>query len=141
MVTMRTNYRFTKHLKERYQERILSIKKTEINIRDTALNTQILQDILTAKENRTWTNNQDLILHLYEEYGNCNFNILESTKTIFVCAKDDIAKNYLHVITCWHKVKDWFFKNIKLKVMTKDEKIIKIKELKKANKNKPSKKF
>ena len=138
---MRINYRFTKHLKERYQERILLVKKTEINIRDATLNTQILQDIFSAKENRTWTNNQDLILHLYEEYGSCNINILESSKTIFVCVKDDMAENCLHVITCWQKEKDWFLKNIKLKAMTKDEKIIRIKELKKANKNKPNKRY
>ena len=138
---MRINYRFTKHLKERYQERILLTKKDEINIRDNGLNTQILQDILSSKENRTWTNNIDLVLHLYEEYGNCNFNILESSKTIFVCAKDDLAENYLHVITCWHVEKDWFLKNIKMKAMTKDEKIIKIRELKKAKKNKIGKGF
>ena len=138
---MRTNYNFTKHVKERYQERILLTKKEDINIRVKSLCPTILQDIFSSKENRTWTNNTDLVLHLYEEYGNCNFIILESDKTIFVCAKDEVVKNFLHIITCWSREKDWFLKNIIMKAMTKDEKIMKIRELKKINKNKTKKLF
>lgn len=126
---MKVRYNFTKHLKQRYLERIL------LKSEDRNLCSLILQDIFASKENRTWSNNLDLVLHLYESYGTANYNILESKTTIFICVKDEHAQGYLHVLTCWHSDKDLFLKNLRLKAMSKDDKIIRIKELKRQKKS------
>ena len=128
---MKTRYNFTKHLKDRYKERILNQKSKSS---ESNLCSLILNDVFSSKENRTWTNNIDLVLYLYETYGNANYIILESQTTIFVCIKDESNLSLIHILTCWLKEKDLFLKNLHLNSMSKDAKIIRIKELKKQKK-------
>ena len=90
-------FKFTRHLRERYRERILHPKKKKISIRE--MDSIIGEEIESAEENKSVWNNTAFTTYIFEKYGTEDYHFFTSDDTIFVTIKKD--NNLWVVVTCY----------------------------------------
>ena len=103
---MKTIFRFTDHVRQRYAQRILN-EKNHNQIKN--LDSMIIHDIKDASEKREYLNLPRFVLYLWEKYGGTKHTrIFESEKAIYIATKEP-DKGYMSVLTCWNKNDDYSF--------------------------------
>ncbi len=83
---------FTKHLRERYQERFYT-KKGEFVARE--LDREISNQLRTSKENKSIHNNTSFMAYIFKTYQRSDIRFFCTDEVIFVVGRDDV------VITCY----------------------------------------
>lgn len=80
-------FKFTRHLRDRYRERILHPKQKNISIRE--MDAIIGEEISNASENKSVWNNTAFTTYIFEKYGPEDCHFFTSDETIFVTIKKE----------------------------------------------------
>lgn len=120
----------TQHAQQRYIERVKNGLNTSNNVAVEILKLISLAEDVTDK---IFNQVPRYILYLHENYGNCNYKIMEKDNIIFLCKKREGTEKLFEIITCFLSSSNYLsqFKNT---VLTREEIFLKIKAIKKKNK-------